>query len=378
MQENVAVDEFSVLTVQSGSASEETCWFSALDPVSPSAARSLVSCLEADRLAMDSHHSAALPSEPLKSGSWNSGDSSWCDSMAPNWAEPPFLAAEGDLRISDLPSLSDLLSDPSTECTLEHSAALGLSPSPGSSGQTGCPLWSSLPDEWASTEERGGATHERQPSSTEAAPPLAAAAVTAASGTGAAERSGGGGTQRQQTVAPIKHYNSAAVELGGKQCAAADSATRTGTAGRPLKRVCTELRVQQSAHQHAQGAIPGVPPQPSPCFQTAPSIALSLMPPLAGFPYASSCPLDTCLPPALAHTAAGKKVGRPRVYDTVTPVLVAAESAAARPPSGSGKRCRGAKPKYLCHTEQEAVAKRCALTPTMTLHLHPPRITVCI
>ena len=53
-----------------------------------------------------------------------------------------------------------------------------------------------------------------------------------------------------------------------------------------------------------------------------------------------------------------RKCGRPRVYDTVTPVLEAAEAAAAGVPPPV-RRCRGAKPKYVCHTEQEAVAKRC-------------------
>ncbi len=53
-----------------------------------------------------------------------------------------------------------------------------------------------------------------------------------------------------------------------------------------------------------------------------------------------------------------RKCGRPRVYDTVTPVLAAAEVAAAGVPPPV-RRCRGAKPKYVCHTEQEAVAKRC-------------------
>ena len=52
-----------------------------------------------------------------------------------------------------------------------------------------------------------------------------------------------------------------------------------------------------------------------------------------------------------------RKCGRPRVYDTVTPVLAAAEVAAAGIPPPV-RRCRGAKPKYVCHTEQEAVAKR--------------------
>jgi len=56
------------------------------------------------------------------------------------------------------------------------------------------------------------------------------------------------------------------------------------------------------------------------------------------------------------------------VYDTVTPVLAAAEVAAAGIPPPV-RRCRGAKPKYVCHTEQEAVAKRsasCIKTSMMT------------
>lgn len=61
-----------------------------------------------------------------------------------------------------------------------------------------------------------------------------------------------------------------------------------------------------------------------------------------------------------------RKRGRPRVYDTVTPVLQAALTAPALQRQASagcppGKKRRGAKPKYVCATQEEAIAKRCDL-----------------
>mmetsp|Transcript_1992 Transcript_1992/g.5915 ORF Transcript_1992/g.5915 Transcript_1992/m.5915 type:complete len:455 (-) Transcript_1992:1585-2949(-) len=59
-------------------------------------------------------------------------------------------------------------------------------------------------------------------------------------------------------------------------------------------------------------------------------------------------------------TKSGCKRGRPRLYDTVTPVLDAASKRAADvPPSDvPGPKRRGAKPKYVCATKEEAVARR--------------------
>lgn len=88
---------------------------------------------------------------------------------------------------------------------------------------------------------------------------------------------------------------------------------------------------------------------------------------------ASRMPAIPQPPPPLQRAASGpRKRGRPRVYDTVTPVLEAAalERQPSGPPGAPGfsgapeeppRKRRGAKPKYICATQEEAIAKRCVL-----------------
>ena len=99
----------------------------------------------------------------------------------------------------------------------------------------------------------------------------------------------------------------------------------------------------------------------------------ALLPPISGMSPTAAAAALACAA-ARTRTAAGKKVGRPRMYDTVTPVVAAAEAAAVGEPPKRRKCCRGAKPKYLCQTEQEAVAKRCEISCWRThFHLAPLR-----
>ena len=279
--------------------------------------------------------------------------------MAPSCWELPYLPADADMRLPDLPSLSDLLAEPSNDYSL---GGLALDSSPGIFDSIAPKLWGPLPSDCASAYQKESAEPGRDmvmlPDPAVILQPRTASAVL--SEPVAADQSGGRTMQRwQRTVSSAKSCISDDVNLpSGKPCSSAGAAHRHCDGRRLMKQRRTGIITQQPGQQSPL-ELPSDKARPaSPPLQAPPLVIPSLMPPIPSLPQPSAPFLDMYRPAALAHTAAGKKVGRPRVYDTLTPVLVAAEVAAAMPPTGSTKRCRGAKPKYVCHTEQEAVAKR--------------------